>query len=233
VPFRRLQEPEQYRKFDWLECDLRRSPNDPRPESHHPMDLSQFVPVGHMGTESNWRARRKLLLETAPVFTRMADVIEGAKANQFSLAVFKPARIERFVVEQEERHWDAAKLAEMRHMHQQGELFAEEPWRQTFEVIEKLPYSFSYAFTDADGRLSELQILDWEIGALFWNCVRSCGGDEAAAITKVKAKYVDEFASCDLHFFLGTTQRFHLVGPNPWVIIGVFYVPHERQLELF
>ena len=37
----------------------------------------------------------------------------------------------------------------------------------------------------------------------------------------------------DLHFFLGTTQQWHLVAPNPWVIIGVFPIPHERQLALF
>jgi hypothetical protein len=35
VPFRRLDEKEQYRKFDWIECDLVKSRTDPRPESHH------------------------------------------------------------------------------------------------------------------------------------------------------------------------------------------------------
>ena len=34
VPFRRLGETEQYRKFDWLECDLIKSPTDPRPFGH-------------------------------------------------------------------------------------------------------------------------------------------------------------------------------------------------------
>ena len=32
---------------------------------------------------------------------------------------------------------------------------------------------------------------------------------------------------------LGTTQQFHFVAPNPWVIIGVLPIPHERQLTLF
>lgn len=36
VPFRRLDEKEQYRKFDWLECRLIRSPSDPRPERSGP-----------------------------------------------------------------------------------------------------------------------------------------------------------------------------------------------------
>lgn len=46
-------------------------------------------------------------------------------------------------------------------------------------------------------------------------------------------KYMDQFLQTDLHFFLGTTQEFHFRAPNPWVIIGVFPIPHERQGELF
>ena len=77
-----------------------------------------------------------------------------------------------------------------------------------------------------------MQILDWEIGALFWNCRKQHGGDEKKALEKVRVKYVDQFQKTDLHFFLGTTQQFHFVAPNPWVIIGVFPIPHETQMKL-
>jgi hypothetical protein len=189
VPFRRLEEREQYRKFDWLECHLIRSRSDPRPETRHPADIKQLNPVGHMGTSHNWRERRQLLLNRATVYTRLQVLIDGAKANTLSLAVFKPARILDFVWEEETREWDTAKLAEMRNQTNQGELFAEEAWRRTFQVIPKLPYSFSYRFADADGRESELQVLDWEAGALFWNCQRR-HADEHTALQKVKAKYL-------------------------------------------
>lgn len=149
------------------------------------------------------------------------------------MAVFKPARITRFLWEEEEREWDPAKVEEMRNQTNQGELFAEDAWRRTFRVIPKLPYSFSYEFEDADGKASKLQILDWEIGALYWNCMRRHGNDEVIALEKVRVKYVDEFLKSDLHFFLGTTQQFHFVAPNPWVIIGVFPIPHKFQSELF
>lgn len=233
MPFRRLEEAEQYRKFDWLECDLIRQRKDPRPESHHPADVKQLVPVGHMDTADQWRERRRLLLETVTVHIRLEALIEGAKANALSLAVFKPARITRFLWEAEEREWDAAKVEEMRNLTNQGDLFAEEAWRRTFQVIPKLPYSFSYEFEDADGRKSKLQILDWEIGALFWNCMKRHGNDEAVALEKVRVKYETQFLKTDLHFFLGTTQQFHFMAPNPWVIIGVFPIPHRTQAELF
>lgn len=233
VPFRRLNEKEQYSKFDWVECDLRRNVNDPRPESHCPLDMSKLVKVGHVATTDNWRERREILLKRATVHTRMQELIEGAKANRFSLAVFKPTRIRDFIWEPEDREWSKTKLAEMRKIANQGDLFAEEAWRKTFAVIPKLPYSFSYRFEDADGNKSTLQILDWEIGALFWKCRKQCGGDEEQALVKVREKYMDAFLGTDLHFFLGTTQQYHFFGRNPWVIIGVFYIPSENQLNLF
>ena len=120
----------------------------------------------------------------------------------------------------------------MRDLHSQLGMFEENSWRQTFKLIPKLPYSFSYQFEDANGRRSELQVLDWEVGALYWNCLRSANGNEANALDKVRRKYFDEFLKKDLHFFLGTTQQFHQVAPNPWVIVGVFPIPHDPQMSL-
>lgn len=236
VPFRRLGEKEQYDKYDWVECDLRKSTKDPRPETYHPTDVHTICPVAHVDTRDNWRARRSLLLRPAQVHTSLKTLISGAKANALSLAVFKPARVTGFVWENEDRDWNPDKVAEMRALTHQGDLFAADAWRETFRIIPKLPYSFSYRFDDADGHASELQVLDWEAGALYWNCLRRANGDETTALAKVRQKYLDQFLKTDLHFYLGTTQQFHQRAPNPWVIIGVLPIPHEtrpEQPELF
>lgn len=232
VPFRRLEEAEQYRKYDWLECDLIKARSDHRPESRSPADVSQLRAVDHMDTVDNWRERRRLLLETTTVHTSLQKVIDGAKANKISLAVFKPTRVRDFVWSEEERDWDPAKLDEIRSRYNQMDMFSDETWRHTFRVIPKLPYSFSYCFEDEGGRQSELVVLDWEVGALFWNCLRASDGDELRALQKVRQKYFDSFTKTDLHFFIGTTQQFHQVAPNPWVIIGVLPIPHAKQLDL-
>jgi hypothetical protein len=232
VPFRRLDEQEQYKKFDWIEADLKKSEKDLRPETHHPTDMHQLVPVGHIDTDDKWRERRRLLLQTGKVYDRLAPLIAAAKANQLSLATFKPTRIKDLVVEEDDRQWDQKKLDEMRNRQAQGVLFDEEGWRETFRIMPKLPYAFSYHFEDAGGRESTLQILDWEIGALYWNCLRQSGGDEKKAIEKVRMKYIDQFRETDLHLFLGTTQQYHQVAPNPWVIIGVFQIPFDLQQSL-
>jgi len=130
-----------------------------------------------------------LLLNTAKVYDKLEPLIEGAKQNKMSLAVFKPARIRGFIWEDEERDWDADKVAEMRERTSQMEIFAEDAWRQTFRLIPKLPFSFSYQLEDAVGRKSTMQVLDWECGQLYWNCFKRWN-DEQAALEKVKTKYL-------------------------------------------
>jgi hypothetical protein len=54
VPFRRLEEAQQYSKYDWVECDLIRNASDPRPETFRPTDAAQLVQAGHIGTRSTF-----------------------------------------------------------------------------------------------------------------------------------------------------------------------------------
>ncbi len=96
----------------------------------------------------------------------------------------------------------------MRSLYSQLELFEDNAWRKTFQLIPKLPYSFSYRFQDTAGKISELQVLDWEVGALYWNCLKATKGDESKALGKVRNKYFDEFQKTDLHFFWGLRNDF-------------------------
>ena len=79
-------------------------------------------------------------------------------------------------------------------------------------------------------------IEDWEIGALYWKCLRSSRGDEAEAVCKVKMKYWDEFVLSKRFspaLILGTTLEYHnKKAPNPFVIIGVLAPPLDLQQRL-
>ena len=46
------------------------------------------------------------------------------------------------------------------------------------------------------------------------------------------SKKYDELIKKDIHLFLGTTKKFHGWAKNPFVIVGVFYPPHDPQLSL-
>jgi hypothetical protein len=78
-----------------------------------------------------------------------------------------------------------------------------------------------------------LMIEDWEIGALYWKCLKNAGNNEELAIEKVRQKYWNEFLARDVHLFLGTTLANHLRAPNPFIIIGVFPPPPVKQQALF
>jgi hypothetical protein len=80
-------------------------------------------------------------------------------------------------------------------------------------------------------------IEDWEFGALYWNSLRSVGGDEEEANRLVRQRYFDEFVSQkDILFFVGTTKEWHARGAtNLIVIIRIFYPPKQAapvQLSL-
>ncbi len=209
-----------------------KSRSDPRPETYRLLDSTDIQKTGHVDTQHNWRERRRLLLRSDNVYNRLKPLMEGAKANSLSLAVFKPAEIVDFTWKQCDRQWNSKKLDAMRVQVAQSKLFSDE-WRGTFLLIPKLPYEFSYKFIDASGRKSEMQVLDWECGQLYWNCLKKAENNESAALTAMKAKYFDEFVKKDLHFFLGTIRQFHGFSPNPWVIIGVFPAPYDKQLALY
>ncbi|HRO99080.1 MAG TPA: hypothetical protein PLN54_06555 [Flavobacteriales bacterium] len=220
------------RKYTWLEVDLERRKDDFRPESHSPVnrDFGAIQVREHIGPERHWAERKKFCLRQ--VYTDLGQLIaESQEPTNVSLATFKPARILELVIEEEDRDWKPV----WKELRNQLDLFAEGAQEEPKQMIPKLPYKFSYRFEDATGRVSTLMIEDWEIGQLYWNCLRDADGNEEVALRKVRAKYEVAFLNeHDIHLFLGTTQKFHAMrAQNPFVIIGVFYPKRLDQLDLF
>ena len=233
VPFRRLEEYKQFEKFRFIDALVIRNSSDPRPESHK-VDLDSLVlSEEKLPTNDFWRERRDWVLKRGVVHDDLAELITAAnQRNEISLATFKPAEIIEFITKPETAEWDAGKLAELKKVVQHGELF--DQWRNSdlTSLVKKLPWKFSYRLRDCKRKESTMMIEDWEIGALYWNCVWN-GATPEEAVGKVRQRYLDEFAAKDLHLFLGTTREWHGRGSNPFVIIGVFYPPYQLQPELF
>ncbi len=239
VQFRKKGYSEQYKKYDWIELDLVKNTSDFRPESYRPFShdteikiIDEIKPDG-----GSWDERRSFVLNR--VYTNLTSLIAEAKDKSIctSLAVFKPKNILDVIIEPCEREWSKEKLNALQQLSIFDSVITEKP-----QVVRKLPYKFSYLFIDENGRQSTLMIEDWELGQLYWNCLKQYDGHdkEAKACTDVRKKYLNDFAKTkDLHFFLGTSQQFHFVGHNPFMIIGTFHpkfiVPKkvEQQLTLF
>lgn len=219
-------------KYNWIELDLKKRSDDFRPESHSPVNysFSDIEVHGKIDTSNNWAERKQFC--TANVYTNLGTLIEHSKApRNVSLATFKPSQITGFEVEADDREWKK----EWREQLNQLQLAFEPEQEIKRELIPKLPYKFYYRFKDDAGTSSRLMIEDWEIGALYWNCLKAAEGNEEIALAKVREKYEHDFINNkDIYLFLGTTKEWHMRrAKNPFVIIGVFYPKKETQGSLF
>jgi len=221
VPFKFLS----FKKYQWIELDLKKPRTvDFRPESHSPVypDLSDMKILGEIGTKYEWEERKKYALKE--VFDKMDDLLALSKdPTNKSLATFKPTKIVDFIIEEDDREWKRDWIEQLKQIdlftsHDKENLAPRIP-------IQKVPYKFKYHLVDANGKVSKMMIEDWEIGALYWNCLKRAEGNETIALEKVRQKYFDELAKTkDLYLFLGTTAEWHRRrANNPFVIIGVFY----------
>ncbi|MFT5367157.1 MAG: hypothetical protein ACI8V2_002115 [Candidatus Latescibacterota bacterium] len=234
IPFRFLQDSRQYPKYSWITLDLERRTQDFRPESYRPRrGIDEPIQVDEkLGTKNAWAGRKDFVLKE--VFTSMTELISLAKSEERkSLATLKPTEIVGFVIEETDRDWKDKIIAQ----NQQGDMFEtnDRGEMQARQYVQKLPYKYSYQFlSEGDNRPRKMMIEDWEIGALFWNCMQRTNGDEIAANDLVRQKYLNTFREKnDLYFFVGTTLQHHLRSRNPFVIIGVFYPPKTTQTSLF
>ncbi len=239
VPFRKLNYQKRYQKWQWIELDLVKNRSDFRPESYRPADINkEIIILDKVDTSNNWFHRNKISLRK--VYTNLSELIAEAKNDRIrtSLAVVKPKKIIDFCCEPCEKEWPKKKMDAIYANQAQGSLFDSEDTKELFKVVKKLPYKFSYKFTTDDDIERTIMIEDWELGALYWNCLRNAKNNEEIACNKVREKYLDFMCSRDLHFFMGTSFKYHNVAPNPFLIIGTFYPPkstkkESEQLSLF
>lgn len=102
-------------------------------------------------------------------------------------------------------------------------------WR----TLRKLPFDFYYHYEcDApQGRcVDKHKIVDWEVGALFWNCWQA--GGEKGWEQRFRDKLETAFQAKDMMFLMGNIHRFR----DHWLIISLIYPPKAeapRQGALF
>ena len=233
VQFRQLNSEEKYKKYQWIEVGLKKSTSDSRPETYQVAGELELL-NGPLSTSDFWRLRREAFIDKVKIYRDLDNLIKKAHGNKLSLAVFRPYKWLGFEVEEVEREWDQKKLAVLEAEKRQGNLFKDdETVAQEFAVVNKLPYKFSYKFEDVKGKQSKLMIEDWEIGALYWNCLKNSNGDEKQAVKKVRQKYWNDFIENeekDTLLILGTTLEHHnKKALNPFIIVGVIPLPRAPR----
>ncbi|MDZ4122047.1 MAG: hypothetical protein U1C33_06470, partial [Candidatus Cloacimonadaceae bacterium] len=140
------------------------------------------------------------------------------------LATYKPGKIIKAYYEADRRDW----AKEQADYYSQMSIFDGD-----HKPLRSLPYKFKYEFIDGQNTKHNMQILDWEIGALYWNCLKS-STDEQQACNRVVEKLYSIASKKDLYFILGSTLDHHQRRlSNPFTIVGLYYPPKDEQLSVF
>jgi hypothetical protein len=233
VPFRLIEEGKKFKKWQWIEARLEKANKDHRPESHRV--YIDTVECGNViNTKWQWAERRRWL-DKLPVFGDM-DSLEAARLNdRVSLALVRPGRFLGLdITEARNANWTPEERDKLTRQQMQGELFSEVEARQQVNELRKVPFDFHYRYTCATPggqREHRHKVVDWEAGALFWNCRRNHG---ATWETPFRAKLESELVGKDLMFLMGNQHRFQ----DQWLIISLIYPPKSvpetsKQQTLF
>ena len=233
IQFRQLQKGQKYKKYQWIETEIKKSSLDRRPESYRIIDHEKLVlDDSPLSTKNQWEERRTNFIDKVPLHRDLGNLIKQAHRNTLSLAHFQPSEWLGFTCQEVEGEWDKNKWNQLEEQKRQLDFFKDpKTVEQDFAVVKKLPYKFSYRIKDCFGKESTMMIEDWEIGALYHNCLKKYGGDPQVAKDKVRQKYWDEFmvnTQYDTSLVLGTTLAHHnKKAPNPFVIISVVPTPRK------
>ena len=225
---------------------MEKSSKDDRPESYRIRDIDTLKIdtdiLGKRRKGADWDLRLKWVLKNKKLFTNMTELLDLTKQNKISLAVLKPTSVNRVIAydlrkkekgKSMEKYADKLSRLKARYYAdmQQKNLFENaQDIKRTFQFAEKIPYKFQYEFVTEDGIARKLMIEDWEIGALYRKCIQIYKNEEIA-VQKVIQKY-EGLAKKDIYLFLGTSYEWHKRSPDPYLIIGVFALPKNRELDL-
>jgi hypothetical protein len=235
MPFRIVNDEQQFKKWQWISARIEKASKDHRPESHRifvdtiECDVSP-IPAG----EAGWRVRRQWLNKIT--LFRDFESIEAARLNGGNtLALLRPKKILGLDIKKASApDWTEDEKTKLLQMQSQGDLFNADDEAKTLRLLKKIPYDFHYRYEcEINGQSTERRhkLVDWEVGALFWNVHRKHG---EAWEEPFRKKIEQQLPASDLMFLLGTIHRF----PDQWLIVSLIYPPKqppevENQLSLF
>lgn len=232
VPFRLITEEQQFKKWQWITAKVRKSAKDHRPESHTIL-VDTIQRGAEISTKNRWAERRRLLDKPA-TFSDFRELNDARISNHRSLGLLKPARIISLdIAPASKPSWTPEELAKLEQDQKQAGLF-DEGEAKIIKTLRKIPFDFYYSYecvTASGAAVYRHKIVDWEAGALYWNCVRDHGQEWESAF---RAQMETRLPSQDLRFLMGNIHRF----PDQWLIVSLIYPPRlsdggGHQDELF
>ncbi len=229
VPFRLIQDHQQFQKWQWITACVEKTPNDHRPESHRIyVDTIKTGDVIDTGRKRDWAARRHLI-SPIPLYSSHRELEEARVDHNVSLGLVQVNRVlDLEITPARTPDWTAEELEKLIRLQAQGNLFEED--ETSVQQLEKIPCDFHYRYeceSSAGVEVFRHKIVDWEICQLYRKLIRRHG--EEGWQEPFRDKLLDELPSQDLMLLQGTIHRF----PGQWLIVSLIYPPRQPQFSLF
>ncbi len=207
VRFRHLDKSRRFDRFDWIEAEMSRSRDDPRPESFRIKE--DTLRIVKRGRDSSPEERARLW---KPCVTPSLEALqEEQKANGKSLGIIHPdPATVRFKFEPLNKATKQER-EEIRAVYRAQQSLLEDP-------LEKLPapeYAFRYQFLSG-GTQHTMQLHDWEVEATYHRYKKRYGSP-GKALEMMVDFYEKRAPERNLHLIMGNMHK------RPWqfIIIGV------------
>ena len=227
VPFRMIEEGQQFKKWQWIDVRVEKANKDHRPESHK-LYVDTIACGDVIDTKKEWSARWEWL-DKIPAFDSV-DAIDAGRLNDgLSIALLRPKRLLGLdITKARHQEWTDEEKEKLMREQMQGDLFSEAEAKRQVKELRKVPFDFHYRYvcdTPEGEKEHKHKIVDWEAGALFWNCRRDHGVDWEAPF---RAKLEGQLGGKDLMFLMGNQHRFQ----DQWLIISLVYPPKRKPVEV-
>ena len=218
MPFRLIEDEAQFKKWRWITARVEKSPKDARPESHR-IFVDTIIPdESSLSTRNGWQARRPWL-EKLSVYDDFAALDAARVKEGATLGFLRPGSVSGLDVTPADRpNWTDDERKKLTQLQEQGGLF-EKSDAKSITTLKKVPFDFHYRYT-CNGANYRHKIVDWEVGALYWNARRTHGAKWQQAF---RAKIEGELPTKDLIFLMGTIHRF----PDQWLVVSLIYPPKQ------
>jgi hypothetical protein len=231
IPLRYLDDEKVFRKYQWIDADVRRASKDPRPESYNirpeSIEIGETIPPRN----GNWDARAEWLTQPEHIFDSVRALREARDLRGTSIGMIKPDEVIDFPVHAYPPGERDVWMTKYRQMLSQQEFAFEPNDRRPIRPISPPDYRFKIKFLCGNDTHT-FSVFDWEIDALYYRC-RSLGDSAEIACGKVVGRLRETVCSPrkDTYFFLGNIAN----HPHIFTIVGLWYPTRKRvpQAMLF
>lgn len=226
LPFRLVEDNQQFKKWQWVEVRVEKANKDHRPESHK-VYIDTINCREKIDTKRAWSDRWEWL-DKMPSFSSLEAIDATRLDDGLSIALLRPKRLLGLdITKARNPDWTDEEREKLLQEQMQGNLFSEADERKQVKQLRKVPYDFHYRYLcdTPDGEKEyRSKIVDWEAGALFWQCRRNHGADWKLPF---RAKLEQDLGSKELMFLMGNQHRFQ----DQWLIISLIYPPKRAPVD--